>query len=89
MIYEFGDHGGIIVFAPFGTETNTVFYTTDYGLTPLIPWQFTDVPVSVLNIVTEPTSTAEKFIVETTSQLFALDFSKMFLRTCESKCCYI
>ena len=61
-IYEIGDHGSLIVLAPDQTSTTEVYYTWNEGLT----WnalKISDEPVEVTNIITEPSNTAEKFVV--------------------------
>lgn len=61
-IYEIGDHGGLILIADDQTPTNTILYSWDEGLT----WEelkFTDEKIMVTNIIIEPTSTGQHFIV--------------------------
>jgi hypothetical protein len=61
-IYEFGDHGGIIVMAADSEPTDTLFFSWDEGAT----WEgvrFTTRPMVVQNIITEPDNTDVKFVV--------------------------
>lgn len=61
-IYEFGDHGSLILMAPIQTPTSHVSFTWDEGLT----WstmQISDTPVVVTNIIIEPKSVAQTFIL--------------------------
>jgi hypothetical protein len=84
-IYQVGDHGGIIVLAPID-PTNIIYYTLDFGLTPLISFQFTDSPVSIKKILVEPSSRGNKFILVIEEyMLFGLDFSNVFTRNCTSE----
>lgn len=49
----------------------------------MIPYKFTDTPVEVDNIITEPKSTSEVFIVLTENSVYSLDFTSIFTRTCD------
>jgi len=81
-IYEIGDHGGIIIMAPYGVPTQIVYYTTDFGQT-VRTFQFTTSDVYIWNIITEPTSTASTFIILTEDdQIFGLNFD-VFPRQCD------
>jgi hypothetical protein len=62
LIYELGDHGGLIVAAPNTESTKQIRYSWDEGKT----WtklQISDVPIFVDNIIIEPTSTAQQFVI--------------------------
>jgi len=84
-IYEIGDHGGIIVMAPLGDSTTVAFFTLDQGKT-LQNVTLSNSPIDVYNIISEPSSTGEKFIVQGLQNgrtvLISLDFTQVFDRTC-------
>ena len=61
-IYEFGDHGGIIVMANDQKATNKLYYTLDEGLTFDFV-EFWDQEVEIVNIITEPSNVAKRFLV--------------------------
>jgi len=88
-IYEIGDHGSLIVVSPDQFATTEVFYTWNEGLT----WQslkISDEPIEVTNIITEPSNTAEKFIVYGRSTgktpkgvVLSIDFVPIHQRWCK------
>jgi len=85
-IYEFGDHGGLIVMADDMHLTNTILYSWDEGAT----WselRIADEKFQVENIIIEPTSTSQVFIVygwlESSGVLVFLDFSELHTRECQ------
>jgi hypothetical protein len=58
LIYEFGDHGGILVAAPNMHSTTQIRYSWNEGKT----WTkltVSEVPIFVDNIIIEPKSTAQ------------------------------
>jgi len=58
LIYEFGDHGGLIVASPNVHSTTTIRYSWNEGKT----WtnlKVSDVPIYVENIIIEPKSTSQ------------------------------
>lgn len=58
LIYEFGDHGGLLVAAPNVQSTTQVRYSWNEGKT----WtklKITDQPIYIKNIIIEPKSTAQ------------------------------
>jgi len=58
--YEMGDHGALLLIAKHRTATEVVHYSWDEGET----WEDIAIPrMEVTNIVTEPASTSQKFIV--------------------------
>jgi hypothetical protein len=62
LIYEFGDHGGLLVAAPNVESTKTIRYSWDEGKT----WTkvtISDKPLFVQNIIIEPKSTSLEFIL--------------------------
>lgn len=61
-IYEYGDHGAIIVIADDRKASNEVFYSWDEALT----WnelRFSETPTEVENIVIEPQATSQVFVM--------------------------
>lgn len=68
FIYEIGDHGALIILAEINKPTRQVKYTWDEGKT----WQTLDVfdaDVMVKNIVMEPTSTSQQFLIYGTTKV--------------------
>ena len=61
-IYEIGDHGAIIVIAKKGEPTTEIEFSWDEGIT----WQsltISEVPFYVQNIIIEPNSISQQFIL--------------------------
>ena len=61
-IYEIGDHGGLIVAAPNTEKTTEISYTFNEGET----WHkltISDTPIDVTNIIIEPESISQQFVV--------------------------
>jgi len=89
QVYEIGDHGGIIVVAPLGRSSTTLSYSFDEGKT-LQSFVFSATPIEVANIILEPSTTGEKFILFGTDSASAstvvigLDFSQMRPRICNA-----
>jgi Sortilin, neurotensin receptor 3,/Sortilin, neurotensin receptor 3, C-terminal len=84
-IYEFGDHGGLIVMAYDEGETDSVLYTWDQGLN----WKklvISEKPLQVENIIIEPEATSQQFVVygwqDDSGVLIHLDFAELHQRTC-------
>lgn len=62
LIYEFGDHGGLLVAAPNVQSTTQVRYSWNEGKT----WtklKVSDSPIFIDNIIIEPKSTAQQFVI--------------------------
>jgi len=62
LIYEFGDHGGLLVAAPNLQSTTEIRYSWNEGKT----WtklRVSDQPIWVDNIIIEPKSTAQQFVI--------------------------
>ena len=96
-IYEFGDHGGVIVMAEDQKPTNIIKFTWDYGKT----WRKIELSqkVMVLNILSEDDNVGLHFIVigeipvivegEENNEIlrktlvFAINFEEFGLRNCE------
>lgn len=61
-IYDIGDHGALIIAAKMNEPTTEVEFTWDYGKT----WdkvKVSDSPMLVKNIITEPKSVSQQFLV--------------------------
>lgn len=56
-IYEYGDHGSIIVAAPVDQPTKKIYYSWDEGLT-WTEFYISDEEIFVENIISEPSSTS-------------------------------
>ena len=67
FIYELGDHGGIIVMAPYGHATTDVLYSWDEGLN-WDTYPISDTPIEVENIVIEPKANSLEFILYGTAK---------------------
>lgn len=86
-IMEYGDHGSIIVMAPMYKPTKTVSYSLDYGNSWKVV-QISDSFIDVDNIVAEPCSISQNFIIHGEysgsesgkSVVLSLDFSKIGIR---------
>ena len=85
-IYEFGDHGAIILMADSQKATDTLFYSWNEGMT----WEKLKLEeaIEVENIVIEPTATSQKFIVygekEGKGKVVAVDFSTFHEPLCKN-----
>ncbi|KAA0154607.1 hypothetical protein FNF27_01514 [Cafeteria roenbergensis] len=89
-IYEFGDHGGIIVMAFDERPVTSIQYSWDEGAT----WEsydFTTTPVLIDNIMIEPGATSTRFLVYGTREssnaarigaIFHVDFADLHQRAC-------
>lgn len=85
-IYEFGDHGGLIVMADDNKLSNSILYSWDSGHT----WTevvIADQPFQIENIIIEPTATSQVFIVygwhEGSGVLVHLNFAQLHTRDCK------
>ena len=93
-IYEFGDHGGLIVMANDVKATDTVFYSWNEGLS-WTPFVFTQKPVEIDNIIIEPSATSQKFMIygsrtsetdknsEPVGVVYFLDFGELHTTQCK------
>jgi hypothetical protein len=62
LIYEFGDHGGLIVAAPNIASTTQIRYSWNEGKT----WtklKVSEDPIFIDNIIIEPKSTSQQFVI--------------------------
>ncbi|KAF4691011.1 Sorl1p [Perkinsus olseni] len=85
-IYEFGDHGGLVVMADDIQKTRQVVFSWNEGHS----WYDFDVSehsMAVDNIVTEPTSTSTKFLMHGTRSdagvLYHIDFDTLGQPQCQ------
>merc|ERR1719421_1054691 len=62
FIYEFGDHGGLIVMADDIRKTKQVVFSWNEGQS-WYDFELSDNPLEVDNIVTEPNATSTKFLL--------------------------
>lgn len=60
-IYEFGNHGAVLVMASVNSETNQVIYSLDEGKT-WQPLHLDSEPFNVTNILIEPTAVSTDFV---------------------------
>jgi len=91
-IYEIGDHGAILVLADVLNPTNSILYSWDEGL-HFEELRVSDEKIHISNIIIEPTSTSQHFIVygETASNkgvkkgvVIALDFTSLHEPQCRN-----
>jgi hypothetical protein len=62
LIYEFGDHGGLLVAAPNTQSTTQIRYSWNEGKS----WtkiKVSEDPIYIDNIIIEPKSTAQQFVI--------------------------
>ena len=85
-IYEYGDHGAVIVIADDRKASTEVYYSWDEALT----WNelhFSDTPTEIENIVIEPQATSQVFVMYGTrgeqGVLFQADFSNLHEPQCK------
>eukprot|EP00026_Physarum_polycephalum_P007976 Phypoly_transcript_08049.p1 GENE.Phypoly_transcript_08049~~Phypoly_transcript_08049.p1 ORF type:complete len:477 (+),score=67.42 Phypoly_transcript_08049:163-1431(+) len=84
-VYDVGDHGGLVVFAEFGINTSTIYYTTNEGAT--VQSYNLSSPLIINNIITDSSGVSRKFVVLATDPvlggvMFGLDFSDELNVTC-------
>jgi hypothetical protein len=84
-IYEFGDHGALMIMANNREATNEILYSWNEGLN-WTTFQFWEHHIEVENIITEPTGTSQIFIVygrrHDKGALMQLNFETMHERRC-------
>lgn len=85
-IYEFGDHGGLIVMADDSKQTNQVVFSWNEGQN-WYDFELGDHPVNVDNIVIEPNSSSVEFLLygsrEGEGVIYHLDFSTLGQPACK------
>jgi hypothetical protein len=62
LIYEFGDHGGLLVAAPNTQSTTEIRYSWNEGKTWTV-LKISEEAIYVDNIIIEPKSTSQQFVV--------------------------
>jgi len=86
FIYEFGDHGGLIVMADDIRKTKQVVFSWNEGKS-WYDFEISDNPVEVDNIVTEPNETSTKFLLYgtrgDTGVLYHMDFGALEQPLCK------
>lgn len=87
-IYEFGDHGGLLVLANDVDSTNTLLYSYDEG-NSFKEYKMSKKPFTVENIVIEPTASAKEFIVygyrDGDGVAVYVNFAEMHERQCQGE----
>jgi hypothetical protein len=85
FIYEFGNHGGLLIMANWLSETRQAFFSTNQGHS----WQtlqFSEQPLNVSNILTELNAMSTNFVLfgmrGSQGVLYHLDFASMGTRVC-------
>eukprot|EP00413_Alexandrium_margalefii_P040988 CAMPEP_0204600826 /NCGR_PEP_ID=MMETSP0661-20131031/55668_1 /ASSEMBLY_ACC=CAM_ASM_000606 /TAXON_ID=109239 /ORGANISM="Alexandrium margalefi, Strain AMGDE01CS-322" /LENGTH=835 /DNA_ID=CAMNT_0051611661 /DNA_START=41 /DNA_END=2545 /DNA_ORIENTATION=- len=86
FIYEYGDHGGLVVMADDIKKTQQVVFSWNEGQS-WYDFELSKFPVEVDNIVTEPNATSTKFLLYGTrgdvGVLYYLDFEALGQPTCK------
>jgi hypothetical protein len=86
FIYEFGDHGGLIVMADDIKKTKQVVFSWNEGQS-WYDFELSEFPVEVDNIVQEPNATATKFLLYGTrgdsGVVYHLDFDALGQPLCK------
>lgn len=84
-IYEFGDHGGILVFATTNSATSRLYYSLNEGK-DISSFNFAGTAIYVDNIFTEPMGKSQKFVLVghlgNRQYIYSIDFSSLNLPTC-------
>ena len=85
-IYEYGDHGAVILIADDRKASTEVYYSWDEAMT----WNelhYTDSPTEIENIVIEPQATSQVFVMYGSrgeqGMLYQLDFRSMHENQCK------
>ncbi|RUP45195.1 hypothetical protein BC936DRAFT_148495, partial [Jimgerdemannia flammicorona] len=92
-LYEFGDHGSLMVLVNDEGPTNELVYSLDPGNTPWRTYNFAKDKVRVSTLTTEPRSTSLKFILightmnsdtkPSQQVLITIDLTPLGYRTCD------
>eukprot|EP01114_Cavostelium_apophysatum_P000210 TRINITY_DN1020_c0_g1_i5.p1 TRINITY_DN1020_c0_g1~~TRINITY_DN1020_c0_g1_i5.p1 ORF type:complete len:551 (+),score=213.60 TRINITY_DN1020_c0_g1_i5:387-2039(+) len=84
------DHGSVIVLIPAAQATDTLYYSLDYGTTPVKSFTFANqpTPLTVERIITENDAIEEKMIVLGTrsngeKSVIGIDFTNVFDYQCD------
>ncbi|SCM09662.1 sortilin, putative [Plasmodium chabaudi adami] len=85
-IYEFGDHGGLIVMSDDLRKTNQIVFSWNEGQS-WFDFELGQFPIDIDNIVAEPTSSSVEFLVYGTRNdigvLYHLDFNALGQPLCK------
>ncbi|RLV91293.1 Vacuolar protein sorting/targeting protein 10 [Spathaspora sp. JA1] len=87
-IWEYADHGTILVLVNRQEETDTLLYSLNEGET-WISYKFSDEKVKALDLVTVPSNTLRKFVLfareesKSTTLAFSIDFTRIHSRQCQ------
>ncbi|EGW32507.1 uncharacterized protein SPAPADRAFT_138012 [Spathaspora passalidarum NRRL Y-27907] len=87
-MWEYGDHGTILVLVSNYEETNTLLYSLDEGES-WIEYKFADSKVRVLDLATVPTDTSRKFVIfakdgdQRKTLAYSIDFTNIHPRQCQ------
>lgn len=86
FIYEYGDHGGLVVMADDVRKTKLVVFSWNEGQS-WYDFELSSMPVEVDNIVTEPNATSTKFLLYgtrgDTGVMYHLDFESLGQALCK------
>jgi len=86
FIYEYGDHGGLVVMADDIAKTKLVVFSWNEGLS-WYDFELSSLPIEVDNVVTEPNATSTKFLLYgtrgDTGVMYHLDFETLQQPTCK------
>jgi len=86
FIYEFGDHGGLLVMADDIRKTKQVVFSWNEGQS-WYDFELSDAPLEVDNVVTEPNATSTKFLLYGTRAesgvMYHLDFEALGQPLCK------
>lgn len=88
-IYEFGNHGGLMVMVDYSQRTKEVLFSWDEGAT----WssrEFTATPMKVTNVIIEPDARSSKFVLyglngNAQGLVHLLNFSGIHERRCKGE----
>lgn len=84
-MWTYGDQGAVIVIAPEGKTTKSVFYTRDEGDT-WIEYMFSDEEMTILDVTTVPSTNSRNFVIWCQSndglQTINLDFQGLTDKAC-------
>lgn len=86
FIYEYGDHGGLIVMADDVRKTKLVVFSWNEGQS-WYDFELSNMPLEVDNVVTEPNATSTKFLLYgtrgDTGVMYHLDFETLGQPLCK------
>lgn len=86
FIYEFGDHGGLLVMADDIRKTKQVVFSWNEGMS-WYDFELSDFPMMVDNVVIEPNATSTKFLLYGTrgdsGAMYHLDFEALGQSLCK------